>query len=112
MKILSTAVVCSILLSGCATVNVYTAINTEPDENYSYVDLSRVDKEQYKKDYAECAEIANQRVQDNSRIAGNTFNKLLDRASFGILGNSVSKDADNVTVLKRCLEGRGYHILR
>lgn len=112
MKILNYALICSLILSGCSTANVRTTISTVPDDNYSYVDLSRVDKEQYKKDYAECAELANQQTPDNSRIAGNTFNKLLDRASFGILGSSVSKDADSVTVLKRCLEGRGYHVLR
>ena len=43
---------------------------------------------------------------------GNTVNKLLDRATLGILGDSTSKDADQITVLKKCLTGRGYNVLR
>ena len=35
-----------------------------------------------------------------------------DRASLGIIGQRQSKDADRSTVLKRCLAGREYVILR
>jgi len=32
--------------------------------------------------------------------------------SLGIIGRRASNDADRMTVLKRCLTGRGYNILR
>ena len=112
MKIFSFVLVASILLSGCATTKPYTDISAIPDEEYSYVDISRVDQAVYRKDYAECAIFANQTPKNNDRVIGNTVNKLLDRATLGILGDSTSKDADQITVLKKCLTGRGYNVLR
>ena len=35
-----------------------------------------------------------------------------DRASLGIIGQRHAKDADRGTVLKRCLTGRGYNVIR
>lgn len=112
MKILNIAVICGVLLSGCATVKVQPEISAIPDEKYSYVDLAQVDQAKYRKDYAECAIIANQSPENNDQLIGNAANRILDRVTLGILGNNTSKDADRTTVLKRCLEGRGYRILR
>jgi hypothetical protein len=104
----------TILLFGCTTVTVKVQpeISAIPDEKYSYVDLALIDQAKYRKDYAECAIIANQTPENNDQIVGNTVNRVLDRLTMGILGNNISKDADRTTVLKRCLTGRGYNILR
>ncbi len=104
----------AIMLAGCTTVTVKVQpeISAIPDEKYSYVDLTLVDQAKYRKDYAECAIIANQAPENNDQIVGNTVNRVLDRLTMGILGSNVSKDADRTTVLKRCLAGRGYNILR
>ena len=100
------------LLSGCTTMKIQPEVSSIPDEKYSYVDLAQVDGAKYRKDYAECAIIANQTPENNDHIIGNATNRILDRITLGILGNSTSKDADRTTVLKRCLQGRGYNILR
>lgn len=112
MKTFVSMFVISVCLFGCTTIKIQPEISAIPDEKYSYVDLSRVDQAKYRKDYAECAILANQTPENNEQVVNNTVNKLLDRATFGILGNSGSKDADRVTVLKRCLTGRGYNIIR
>jgi hypothetical protein len=84
----------------------------KPLEGYDLVDLSRVDKDKYSKDYAECAAIANQDHTNVTKMAGNTMGVAADRVTFGIMGFKGSKDADRLTVLKRCLTGRGYNVLR
>jgi hypothetical protein len=99
-----------LLLVGCASVD--PPIKAEPDDNYSYVDTERVDPEQYRRDYAACATIANQVRQNNDQVISGAMNTALDRASFGILGDSRSKDGDRRSVLKKCLTGRGYNVLR
>ena len=56
--------------------------------------------------------MANQDVSDVSRVAANALNSAAEKASLGILGGKASKHADRQTVLKRCLSGRGYAVLR
>ena len=102
--------VVGLALAGCASVE--PAIKPEPDQAFTYVDVERVDSEQYRKDYAACAAIANQARTDNDQVISGAMNTALDRASFGILGDSRSKDGDRKSVLKRCLTGRGYNVLR
>ena len=99
-----------LLLGGCASVE--PPLKPVPDENFTYVDIERVDLEQYHKDFAACATIANQVRQDNDHVISGAMNTALDRASFGILGDSRSKDGDRKSVLKKCLVGRGYNVLR
>lgn len=103
-------VVLGFVLVGCASVE--PPIKPEPDEEFTYVDIERVDVEQYRRDYAACANIANQVRKGNDHIISGAMNTALDRASLGILGDSRSKDNDRKTVLKRCLTGRGYNVLR
>jgi len=47
-----------------------------------------------------------------TKMAGNTMGVAAERASLGIIGFRGGKDADRLTVLKRCLTGRGYNVLR
>jgi hypothetical protein len=98
------------LLGACASIE--PPIKAEPDENFTYVDIERVDPEQYRKDYAACATIANQMRSNNDHVISGAMNTALDRASLGILGDSRSKDGDRKSVLKKCLMGRGYNVLR
>jgi len=102
--------VAGLVIAGCASIE--PPIKPEPDENFSYVDIERVDAEQYRKDFAACAIIANQARKDNDQVISGAMNTALDRASFGILGDKTSKDGDRKSVLKRCLTGRGYNVLR
>ena len=102
--------VVGLALAGCGSVE--PVIKPEPDQAFTYVDVERVDPEQYRKDYAACAAIANQARTDNDQMISGAMNTALDRASFGILGDTRSKDGDRKSVLKRCLTGRGYNVLR
>ncbi len=88
------------------------SVADKPIPGYDLVDLSRVDKEKYDKDYAECAAIANQDSTSIAKMAGNTVGVAAERASLGIVGFKAGKDANRSTVLKRCLTGRGYNVLR
>jgi hypothetical protein len=97
-------------LSACTSLE--PAIATAPSENYDLVDRSKVDMAAYERDYTECAEIANQNH-------GGVTNKVTDLArasaskvSFGVIGSSKSAEADRGSVLRKCLAGRGYHLLR
>ena len=111
MRVMKCAVLCvSVLLAGCASVE--PDLKAEPDQNFTYVDVERVDPEQYRRDYAACVAIANQARKDNDHVISGAMNAALDRASLGILGDARSKDGDRKSVLKRCLSGRGYHVLR
>ena len=97
-------------LTACGSME--PAVADKPLTGYDLVDLAKVDKEKYEKDYAECAVIANQDHSNMVKVASNTVGAAAERASLGIVGYKASKDADRVTVLKRCLTGRGYNILR
>lgn len=97
-------------LSGCTTLDA--EIPTAPFVGYDLVDLTRVDEAKYRVDFEQCAVIANQDLQDVTRLAGRVAATAADRASMGIIGHRPAKDADRNTVLKRCLAGRGYTVLR
>ncbi|MEY4563605.1 MAG: hypothetical protein RLZZ618_2882 [Pseudomonadota bacterium] len=97
-------------LSGCTTLEPEMVV--EPLIGYDMVDLTRVDQTKYAEDYKQCAVIANQDIADVTRVATRVLGTAADRASMGIIGQRMSKDADRSTVLKRCLTGRGYNVLR
>jgi hypothetical protein len=109
MKTLSAALLVA-SLSACTTLE--PEMLPEPLTGYDLVDLTLVDNVKYHRDYKECAEIANQNLADAMRLATRVLTTAADRASMGIVGQRPSKDADRSTVLKRCLAGRGYVILR
>lgn len=99
-----------LILGACASME--PSIADKPIAGYDLVDLSRVDAAKYDKDYSECAAIANQDSTNVAKLAGKTVGVAADRASMGIIGFRADKDADRSTVLKRCLSGRGYNVLR
>lgn len=88
------------------------AIDTKPTEGYDLVDKTKVDRQQYEKDYEFCATLANQNSGTVANVATRTVGTAADRATLGIVGHRAPKDADRRSVLKRCLTGRGYTILR
>lgn len=106
--ILLTAV---LALAGCATA-LEPKLSLKPATGFDLVDPSRVDQVAYSADYAQCATLANQDKVDIEASAGAVLSTAADRASFGLLGNKPSKHADRVSVLKRCLTGRGYAVIR
>jgi hypothetical protein len=98
--------------AGCSTT-LEPKLVPAPLANFDLVDPLKVDKAQYEKDYADCAALGNQEGGDIGRAAAGALGNVADKASFGLLGNGgASKNADRVTVLKRCLTGRGYNVLR
>jgi hypothetical protein len=101
-----------IAVSTVACTNLEPNIETKPLDGYDLVDRSKIDVDKYDKDYAECALIANQDTGSVGKTATKAVGTVADRASFGLIGNKASKDADRTSVLKRCLTGRGYNILR
>jgi hypothetical protein len=100
----------SLVFAGCSSME--PAVAEAPIQGFDLVDITRVDKEKYDKDYAECAVVANQDHTSMARMAGNTMGVAAERASMGIVGFRAGKDADRSTVLKRCLTGRNYNVLR
>jgi hypothetical protein len=105
------AVLCGLpLLLACTTLE--PSMLLEPLVGYDLVDPSLIDSEKYQRDYQQCAELANQNLSDVTRVATRALSTAADKASLGIIGLRASKDADRRTVLKRCLAGRGYVILR
>jgi len=100
----------TLALAACS--NMEPAVPDKPLDGYDLVDLTKVEKPKYDKDYAECAVIANQDHTSVTKMAGNTVGVAAERASLGIIGFRGGKDADRLTVLKRCLTGRGYNVLR
>lgn len=103
-------VLSALSLAACSSME--PSVAEKPLTGYDLVDLAKVDKEKYDKDYADCATIANQDHTSVAKVASNTVGVAADRASMGIVGYKTSKDADRITVLKRCLTGRGYNVLR
>ena len=97
-------------LGACTTLEL--DLPPEPLAGYDLVDPSKVEMTKYRTDYQECVAIANQNLSDVTRFAGRVAGAAADRASLGILGQRQAKDADRGTVLKRCLTGRGYNVIR
>lgn len=108
--VLSLLVAASVL-AGCAA-GIEPQLSPEPVKGFDLVDISHVNQERYHQDYASCVNIANQDLVDIKRSAANAVNSVADKASLGVLGGRPGKHADRVTVLKRCLSGRGYTVLR
>ena len=104
------ALALTVLAAACTSLE--TNIETQPTEGYDLVDRTKVDAGKYDKDYAECAAIANQDTGSVTKTATKAVGAVADKASLGLLGNKGSKDADRMSVLKRCLSGRGYNVLR
>lgn len=112
MRLFATvAVVSSLAFAGCSTT-LEPKLADKPIAGFDLVDISKVDAQKYQEDYAQCAKFANQDVVDMSRTTANALNTVADKASMGIIGGKASKHADRQTVLKRCLTGRGYAMLR
>lgn len=95
-----------------ACTNLEPNVETVPITGYDLVDMSKVDKDKYDKDYNECATIANQDINSVGKTATRAVGTAADKVSMGIIGRRAAGDADRMTVLKRCLTGRGYNILR
>lgn len=100
----------SLTLSACSSME--PSVTDKPIVGYDLVDMTKVDKDAYDKDYGECAAIANQDHTSVTKMAGKTMGVAAERATMGIVGFRTSKDADRQTVLKRCLSGRNYNVLR
>lgn len=108
---LAAALFACALAAGCSTT-MEPKLPPQAPEGFDLVDKTKVDPAQYQKDYTECSALANQDPSDMGRMAAGALGGVAEKASFGIIGNKASKHADRVTVLKRCLSGRGYTILR
>ena len=100
------------LLSLAACTTLEPELPVEPLAGYDLVDLAKVDTTQYHAHYKQCVAVANQDLDDVTRFATRAAGAAADRASLGIIGQQHAKDADRGTVLKRCLTGRGYHVIR
>jgi hypothetical protein len=100
------------LAAMAACTNLEPDVTPVPITGYDLVDMSKVDATKYDKDYGECAGIANQDVNSVSKTATRAVGTAADKVSLGIIGRRAASDADRMTVLKRCLTGRGYNILR
>jgi uncharacterized protein YcfJ len=129
----STAVLmAAIMTASCAVAPV-------ADPAYSLIDPSGVDPQAYEADYRECAALANQTDTANraaaagvgSAVFGALFGALLGAAiggrsyaqsgaaigaSYGLgagVGAGVaSGETEKAAVLRRCLSGRGYVVVR
>jgi hypothetical protein len=101
---------CVACLSACTTLE--PSLLPEPLVGYDLVDMTLVDAKKYGHDHHQCVEIANQNLSDVTRVATRALSTAADKASLGVIGQRANKDADRGTVLKRCLAGRGYVILR
>jgi hypothetical protein len=101
---------CVASITACTTLE--PSLLPEPLVGYDLVDMTLVDAKKYGYDHHQCVEIANQNLSDVTRVATRALSTAADKASLGVIGQRASKDADRGTVLKRCLAGRGYVILR
>ncbi len=111
MRLFAPALLTTLILGGCATT-FEPKLPPEPTAGFDLVDMSRVDVPHYTADYAACIAIANQDNIDAKRVASGALDAAADRLSLGVLGNRPAHFADRMSVVKRCLEGRGYKILR
>jgi hypothetical protein len=106
----ATLIIITLVLAACTSLE--PNVTPVPITGYDLVDLSKVDSAKYDKDYADCAQIANQDINSVSQTATRAVGTAAERVSLGIIGRRATNDADRMTVLKRCLTGRGYNILR
>lgn len=111
MKKLLPAAFAAFVLAGCSTT-LEPVLKDQPVAGFDLVDPGKVDKAKYAKDFAECAKLANQDQTDVGRIAAGVLSGAAEKATFGLIGGKQSKHADRLTVLKRCLAGRDYTLLR
>ena len=127
-----TAFIIAVLLVGCAVAPVAR-------DDYSLIDPRGVDMAQYENDYADCAALANQTRPEDRAAAGAVggaalgaaFGALLgavicgrDCAGYGAgvgaasglahgaVGGAASGVGEQQMVLRRCLAGRGYNVIR
>lgn len=112
MRTFALVLALSAALTGCSTTTLEPKLGEKPLIGFDLVDPSMVDPVKFEADYAQCVQLANQDVTDVSRVAANALNSAAEKASLGVLGGKASKHADRQTVLKRCLSGRGYSVLR
>lgn len=99
------------LLAACSTT-MEPKVPTLPLTGFDLVDIAKVDKVKYAADYAQCAAVSNQDFVDPQRLATGAMGVAADKVTFGILGNKPGRNADRYSVLKHCLDGRGYRVLR
>ncbi len=117
-----------LVLAGCAN---YSSVSPNADYGYSMVDPRGVDMGRYNQDYAECAALANQTSTMTNTAAGvgigavagavlgaavgnhrtATAGAALGAAAGGLTGVA-SGESEKQTVLRRCLSGRGYRVIR
>lgn len=98
------------LLTACTSME--PAIPVAPAAAYSLVDPAKVDRTAYERDYAQCAALANQNAGDVTGKVTDAARTAANKATFGVLGSSKTSEAERGSVLRKCLAGRGYAILR
>lgn len=98
------------LLGACTSLE--PAIADKPSASYHLVDLAKVDQDAYARDYAQCAAIANQDATDVGHKVTDVARTAASKASFGVIGSSKTAEAERGSVLRKCLAGRGYALLR
>lgn len=115
--------VATALLAGCA------AIDTRPKGDYSLIDPRGVNKARFEADFEECALLARQDSISARAIAGAVVLGVIgamaasgtgirgrdSAAAFGAAGAAAgAADArqEQGQVLRRCLTGRGYTVIR
>ncbi len=130
-RLISAAFV-AVLLAGCAVAPV-------AQYDYSLIDPKGVDMAQYQQDYAECAALANQTRPEDRAVAGAAggaafgavFGALLGAAicgsdcagqgagigaatgvAQGAAAGAGSGMQEQQQVLRNCLSGRGYRVIR
>ena len=120
-KIMAVALI--VMLSGCAVA--------PQRSDYSLVDPQGIDAAQYQRDYNDCAALANQTDVGDRAAGGAVFGALLGAAigavlcgrncvgagaASGALGGTTGAATSGVreqnNVLRACLSGRGYQVIR
>lgn len=110
-SILWLSLVALVGLSACSTT-MEPSLPSQPTQGFDLVDPRTTDMVKYQADYEQCAQLANQEPRDFGLAPSKVLNTAADKATFGLVGGKASKHADRTTVLKRCLTGRGYNVLR
>lgn len=110
-KSLALVLVAVAALAGCATAMEPNLAPT-PTLGFDLVDPASVKATAYALDYEACSKLANQDDLDIRRAAAGALGAVTGKATLGLFGGGSSKNADRVSVLKACLTGRGYKVLR